>query len=936
MPSKLTGASLILVFSVFLCSAPAICQPLIKTVAGSGFTTCTGPTPLYHPYEAIEDSTGAIYVADAGNNRIVKGLSSISYQTSVAYGTQCIQTIVVFAGNGAGTYGGDSGPAASASLYAPQDMVFDPQGNLYVSDTNNNRIRKITTAGIIVTVAGVGVAGFSGDGGPAVNAAIHYPAGITSDSLGNVYFVDLLNQRIRKITPQGVISTVAGNGMAGYGGDGALATNAELQNPEGVAVDQAGNLYIADNYNNRIRKVSASTGMIETVVGTGVGGYNGDGIPATMAMIHGPPRVAVAPNGDLYIADTGNQRIRRVDGQTELISTVAGNGTAGYSGDGGPATQAELNIPHSVYLDSGGRLLFAEYGNNVVRAVAPDGTISTVVGAVSELLGAGGFSGDGGLATSARLYLPGGVATDAGGNQYIADGGNNRIRRVASATGIITTIAGGGAAECSDGSVATSCSLSCVGDIAADGAGDVFVAESCGHSLGFTGYSTHIRRVDAKTDVMTTLTALPQPPVGINFIEGIAVDDGSDVFFGANLQNGGYVYKVNAETFALSVFASLSLPPGEGSFYPDALAIDGADNIYLTAWEATPCATSSCQLEAWPGIMRIDGATGNISTVAVNAGSVATDTAGNLYFCGNNHIRRVDAATQIITSVGGNGSLILGLSGDGGLATLAGGSFCSGLAFAGSGALFASDYINNRVREIDLPPPAEAARPSFTSAGVVNTASSQAVSALASGAFFSIYGTNLAPKSPASGTNWSGLFQGSSAPTSIDGVRVLVNGLPAYLAFVSNSQINAIAPDDSRTWDTVVRVVNSAGISDPVIVERSAVSPALFTVTRNGFSYAATSSVTYHSGDVVTLWGNGFGPTNPAVPAGQLPAVPAVLPNVTATIGGNAATIQFAGLTEVGLYQFNVVVPEVPSGNQAIAIQVAGVSTPAGVFLSVK
>jgi uncharacterized protein (TIGR03437 family) len=332
--------------------------------------------------------------------------------------------------------------------------------------------------------------------------------------------------------------------------------------------------------------------------------------------------------------------------------------------------------------------------------------------------------------------------------------------------------------------------------------------------------------------------------------------------------------------------------------------------------------------------MRIDGATGNISTVAVNAGSVATDTAGNLYFCGNNRIRRVDAATQIITTVAGNGSLFLGLSGDGGLATLAGGSFCSGLALVGSGALFASDYINNRVREIDLPPPAEAGRPAFTSAGVVNTASSQAVSALASGAFFSIYGTNLAPTSPASGTAWSGLFHGNTAPTSIDGVRVLVNGLPAFLDFVSNGQINAIAPDDGRTRDTVVRVVNSAGISDPVIVQRGAVSPALFTATRNGIAYAAASSVS--PGDVVTLWGNGFGPTNPAVPAGQLPSAPAVLPNATVTIGGKAATIQFAGLTEVGLYQFNVVVPEVSSGNQAIAIQVQGVSTPPGVFLSVQ
>ena len=239
------------------------------------------------------------------------------------------------------------------------------------------------------------------------------------------------------------------------------------------------------------------------------------------------------------------------------------------------------------------------------------------------------------------------------------------------------------------------------------------------------------------------------------------------------------------------------------------------------------------------------------------------------------------------------------------------------------------------MREIDLPPPPEGGRPAFTAAGVVNAASPQAVSAFASGAFFTIYGTNLAPNSPASGTSWSGLFQGSSAPTSIDGVRVLVNGLPAFLNFVNDSQINAIAPDDSRTGDAVVRVVNSGGISDPVIVQRTAVSPALFTVTSNGVTYAATSGASYRPGDTSRSGGTGLDQRVQAVPAGQpcprrrcfrMPRSPLEV----------SCDDTVCGPTEVGLYQFNVVVPEVFSGNQAIAIQVQGVSTPPGVFLSVQ
>ena len=305
-------------------------------------------------------------------------------------------------------------------------MALDGAGNLYIADSLNQRIRKVDAAGAISTVAGDGTRGFGGDGGAAVAAQLDFPRGVALDGAGNLYIADSLNQRIRKVDAAGAISTVAGDGTRGYGGDGGAAVAAQLDFPRGVALDGAGNLYIADSLNQRIRKVNAA-GVITTVAGDGTEGYGGDGDAALAAQLNRPFGVMPDGAGNLYIADTGNHRIRKVNAAGR-ISTVAGDATrgyGGYGGDGGAALAAQLNSPIGMALDGAGNLYIADAGNHLIRKVDTAGVITTVAGS-----GTAGFSGDGGAAVAAQLNSPAGMALDGAGNLYIADAGNHLIRRL--------------------------------------------------------------------------------------------------------------------------------------------------------------------------------------------------------------------------------------------------------------------------------------------------------------------------------------------------------------------------------------------------------------------------------------------------------------------------------------------------------------------------
>ena len=641
---------------------------------------------LNSPIRVAVDGSGNLYIADFLNNRIRK-VDSSGVITTVA---------------GTGTAGFSGGRATSARINNPSGVAVDGSGNLYIADTENHRVRKVNSSGGISTVAGTGTSGSSGDGGSATAALLDTPLAVAVDGSGNLYISDFFNDRIRKVDSSGEITAFAGTGTEGFSGDGGLATAAELEDPRDVAVDGSGNVYIADQWNNRIRKVDTSTGIITTVAGNGTRGFAGDGGQATAAQINRPRGVGVDGSGNLYIADSGNERIRKVD-TSGIITTVAGTGTTGFSGDGGQATAAQLNRPHGVAVDGTGNLYIADnlnhrirkvdssgvittvagtgaagrldepvrvafdgsgnfyiadYGNHQIRKVDSSGTITTVAGT-----GGAGFSGDNGQATAAQLDNPHGVAVDGSGNIYIADSDNHRIRKV-DTSGVITTVAGTGTAGFSgDGGQATAAQINLPFGVDVDGSGNLYIAD----------YKNHrIRKVDS-SGVITTFAGT-----------------GTAGFSGDG---------------AAATAAMLNSPYGLGY----GLESDGTTNIYIADRENHR-------------IRKVDSS-GNITTVAGTGeggfsgdggqahearifypDDVAADASGNIYIADyNNHrIRKVDSS-RVITTIAGTGDP--GFSGDGGSALAAQIDNPSGVTPDGSGNIYIADSDNNRIRKLTPAPP---------------------------------------------------------------------------------------------------------------------------------------------------------------------------------------------------------------------------------------
>lgn len=611
--------------------------------------------------------------------------------TNVASAPGSVLTTVAGSGEEGST--GDGGPAVLASLSRPIRIDFDSAGNLYLTDSDNNTIRKVTPQGVISTIAGRPEQfGFSGDGGPATAALLDFPIGVAVDGVGNVYICDNGNSRIRKVTAAtGVISTIAGNGESGFSGDGGPATMARFSNPQNVAVDKNGNVYISDLGNHRIRKVNAADGMISTVAGIGVSGFSGDGGTATAARLNNPNNVSVDKDGNLIICDAGNSRIRVVTVADGKINTVVGKGQSGSSGDGGPATEALINVPVGAIADQSGNLYFSDRNNQRVRRVdANTGIITTVVG-----VGTSGFNGDGFAAGASILNFPTGLAIDPAGSLYIGDRDNGRVRKltVAVANDSAPPTVAITAPTASATFTTTSGSLNLSG-ASQDNAGVILLRWSndrggAGVALGTTAWS--IQNITLLAG-LNNITVTGWDASGNSGKASLAVTFNASRIVNTLAGNGG---PGDSGDGGPSVLARLS---------PIALAVEASGALLVADDEAHRVRriTPGGAISAFAGNGAL-GASGD-GAQAVNAAmnvpqDLVVDAAGNVYISdSNNHrIRRV-APDGVITTYAGTG--VPDFGGDGGPAAQARLNSPSGLALDSAGNLYIADSLNARIRKV--------------------------------------------------------------------------------------------------------------------------------------------------------------------------------------------------------------------------------------------
>ena len=671
---------------------------IITTFAGNGTASSSGDggpatsAAILYPIAVTTDGAGNVYIAESYRIRKVSPGGIIT----------------AFAGGGSA---GDGSPATSASLNTVADVSADASGNVYIGDSMDNKVRKVAANGIITTLAGNGYLSYSGDGGPASSAQLNQPAAVAVDSSGNLYIADDSNSRVRMVSASGTITTVAGTGEYGFSGDSGKAISAKLKTPTGVAVDRSGNLYVADGSGNRVRKVSPQ-GVITTVAGNGNSGFSGDGGPATSAQLSYPCGLAVDAAGSLFISDTNNQRIRKVStGGT--ITTVAGNGVSGYSGDGGPATLAALRGPRDVVVDAAGNIYIADVGNYAVRLVSPGGIITTAAGT-----GTAGYSGDGGLATSAKLDGAWAVDLDGSGNLYIA--GFSYIRVVLT-SGVITTVAGIGIPGYSgDGGPATDGQFYSSFGVAVSVAGLVYLADYDANAIRLL--------TPAVTPLSIVSTSpLPQGVAGTAYSQTLSAQGGaspytwsltggalpaglslaaSGAISGTPAAAGSFTFTVTVQdkdsAQASAAFTVTIVPQSSCSYSvspTSEMFSESGGTVSISVTALSGCRWTASSSLSWVTISSGSSGSGSGAVTIQAAANTAAPRSGFMTVAGTSiSITQGGPGEAVIRTIAGNGTP--GLSGDGGPATSAGIHSPHGVALDLSGNLYIADTDNSRIRKV--------------------------------------------------------------------------------------------------------------------------------------------------------------------------------------------------------------------------------------------